>query len=322
MLATKSVLMQRTRMQMMQFSTFKKIGIAGAGLLGHGIAQVSLESNYKVAIFDTNEQAIEKGIKMIQDSLQKICEKKVSKGAMEAKDVERVVKETLARIETKTTDLKTFAKSGNDLIIEAIVENIEIKNNFYKTLGKECPPETVLASNTSSLSITELAKSSGRPEKVIGLHFFNPVQLMQLVEVISTPHTDPKVTKLALEYVTSLKKTPVECSDTPGFIVNRLLVPFLAEAMAMVDRGDAGVEAIDTAMKLGAGMPMGPLYLADYIGLDTCHSILKGWKQKYPSEHFFIPKCLEKLVSEGKLGRKTGEGFYPKSTWAPAKKKQ
>ena len=257
---------------------------------------------------------------MIHASLKKVAERNVKKGTMDAAAGEKFVKDTLGKIETKTTDLTTFAKSGCDLIVEAITENVEVKNNYYKTMGRECPPHTVLASNTSSLSITELAKSSGRPDKVIGLHFFNPVQMMQLVEVISTPQTDAQVTKDAFEFVKSIKKTPVDCKDTPGFIVNRLLVPFLAEAMAMVDRGDAKVEDIDTAMKLGAGMPMGPLYLADYIGLDTCLAILKGWKTKYPKESFFVPKVLEKLVSEGKLGRKTGEGFYPKSVWAPAKK--
>jgi len=304
----------------MNFSTYKKVGVIGVGLLGHGIAQTAAEAGYRVALCDTNDQAIEKGVQMIQASLKKVAERNVKKGTMDAAAGDKFVKDTLARIETKTTDLTVFAKSGCDLIVEAIIENVEIKNNYYKTMGRECPPETVLASNTSSLNISDLAKSSGRPSKVIGMHFFNPVQMMQLVEVISTPMTDPKVTATATEFVKTLKKTPVDCKDTPGFIVNRLLVPFLAEAMAMVDRGEARVEDIDTAMKLGAGLPMGPLYLADYIGLDTCLSILKGWTTKYPNERFFVPKVLEKLVSEGKLGRKTGEGFYPKSVWAPAKK--
>jgi len=308
------------RSQAMQFSTFKKVGVVGAGLLGHGIAQTAAEAGYRVAICDTNEKAIEKGVQMIEQSLKKVAERNVKKGTMDAAAGDKFVQDTLARIETKTTDLSILAKSGCDLIVEAIVENIDIKKNYYKKMGQECPPSTILASNTSSLSINELAEASGRANKVIGLHYFNPVQMMQLVEVISTPKTEPAVKQQAFDFVKSIKKTPVDCKDTPGFIVNRLLVPFLAEAMAMVDRGDAKVEDIDTAMKLGAGLPMGPLYLADYIGLDTCLSILKGWTQKYPNENFFVPKVLEKLVAEGKLGRKTGEGFYPKSVWAPPKK--
>jgi len=156
----------------MYMSTFKKVGVVGVGLLGHGIAQTAAEAGYKVALCDTNEKAIEKGVDMIHQSLKKVAERNIKKGSMDAAAGDKFVKDTLARIETKTTDLNALAKSGCDLIIEAIIENVEIKNNFYKTMGKECPPETILASNTSSLSITELAKASGRPSKVVGLHFF------------------------------------------------------------------------------------------------------------------------------------------------------
>lgn len=306
-------------LQVKHMSTIKKIGVVGVGLLGHGIAQTAAEAGYKVVLCDTNDKAIEKGLGMIQQSLKKLAEKQVKTNAMDAATAEKYVKDTLARIETKTTDQKVLAKSGCDIIIEAIVENIDIKTKYYATMGKECPPHTILASNTSSLSITDLAKASGRPDKVIGVHYFNPVQLMKLVEIVNTQYTDPKVSEAVKNFVISIKKTPVQCKDTPGFIVNRLLVPYLAEAMGMIDRGDASVEDIDQAMKLGANMPVGPLYLSDMIGLDTCLNILKGWKVKYP-EDFFVPKCLEKLVAEGKLGKKSGEGFYPKSVWESPKK--
>jgi len=299
-----------------RFSTIKKVGVCGVGLLGHGIAQTAAENGFKVSVWDTNDKNLENGLKMIEASLGKIVERNVKKGTMDAQAGKNFITETLARIETRTIDLPVFAKSGCDLVIEAIIENEDIKKRFYEDLGKQTPPQTILASNTSSLSIKTLADSSGRPNKVVGLHFFNPAQIMPLVEVISTPKTDAEVVNACSAFVKAIKKTPVNCGDTPGFIVNRLLVPYLAEAMAMVDRGDATVEAIDTAMKLGAGHPMGPLYLADYIGLDTCLSILKGWKKNFPEQNFFIPKILEKLVAEGKLGRKSGEGFYPKSTWS------
>lgn len=279
-----------------------------------------MEAGYQVALCDMNEKALEKGVEAIRSSLTKITEREIKKGTLDQAAATKKVTETMARLTTKTTDLSLMAKSGCDIIIEAIIENTEIKRKYYENMGKECPPSTILASNTSSFSITELANASGRPAKVLGLHFFNPVQMMNLVEVVSTPQTSPDIIKQANSFVTSLKKTVVPCGDTPGFIVNRLLVPFLAEAMAMIDRGDASVEAIDTAMKLGAGHPMGPLYLADYIGLDTCLAILKGWDAK-DVKGIFIPKCLEKLVKEGKLGRKTGEGFYPASVWAPKPKK-
>ena len=233
------------------FSTIKKVGVCGVGLLGHGIAQVSAETGHSVALYDNDEAGLQRGLKMIEQSLKKVAERKVKKGDFDQKSADDYVAKTLSRIETKTTDLNTLAGSGCDLIIEAIVEKFEIKKSLYQTLGKDTPKETILASNTSSLSITSLAEASGRKDRTIGLHFFNPVQMMPLVEVISLKSTDSQVTDSVMQYVGKIKKTPVKCGDTPGFIVNRLLVPYLAEAMEMVDRRDAEVEAIDVAMKLG-----------------------------------------------------------------------
>ena len=167
-----------------------------------------------------------------------------------------------------------------DFVVEAVIENMDLKKEFYTTLGGICKPEAIFASNTSSLSITDMAELSGRPDRFVGVHFFNPVQVMKLVEVIRTQHTDPKVFDKAFQWAQDIGKVAVTCGDTPGFIVNRLLVPSLMQAMLMVDRGDASVKDIDLSLQLGAGHPMGPLHLADYIGLDTCFYIVQGWTKK------------------------------------------
>jgi len=199
----------------------------------------------------------------------------------------------------------------NDFIVEAVIENMDLKKDLYTSLGETCQPKTIFASNTSSLSITEMAQFSGRTDRFVGIHFFNPVQLMKLVEVISTAETDPAVYEQAYNWVLDIKKVPVKCGDTPGFIVNRLLVPALMQAMLFAERGDATVADIDVSMQLGAGHPMGPLHLADYIGLDTCLFIVQGWVEKYPNEPaFVIPGILKDMVEKGNLGRKTGQGFY------------
>jgi len=190
---------------------------------------------------------------------------------------------------------------------------MDLKLNFYKTIGAIVKPSTILASNTSSLPITAMGIASGRPEQFVGVHFFNPVQLMKLVEIVQTEHSSPAVVEAVTKFGKAIGKKTVSCKDTPGFIVNRLLVPYISQALAMVDRGEASIEDIDTSMTLGAGHPMGPLHLADYIGLDTLHHILVGWTANFPNEPaFFVPECLDQLVTQGKFGRKTGQGFY---TW-------
>lgn len=288
---------------------FKKVGVVGLGLMGHGVAQVTAMAGYNVLAVEAKPEALDSGMKRIRGSLEKVISKDVTKGKYTSEaDGKKALDSILSKIQTSTKmeDLKDC-----DLIIEAIAENLDLKLNFYRTLGPLVNKDCVFASNTSSLQITAMAQASGRPEKFVGIHFFNPVQLMKLVEIIHTKSTHPDVVSSVLDFGKSIGKTTVSCSDTPGFIVNRLLVPFLVQAMAMVDRGDASVADIDVSMQLGAGHPMGPLHLADYIGLDTLYNILKGWQEVHSSEPaFFVPKCLEEKVKRGDLGRKTGKGFY------------
>ena len=320
-------------------SDFKRIGVVGLGLMGHGVAQVTAQAGYQVLAIETSQAAVDAGMKRIEGSLGKVISRDVSKGKYSEADGKKAYEEIMARI-TPTTKL-TDAKDC-DLIIEAIAENMDLKLQFYKNLGPIINNECTFASNTSSLQITAMAVASGRPDKFIGLHFFNPVQIMKLLEVIKTEHTSPAVFDKVVSFGKKIGKTTVSCGDTPGFIVNRLLVPYLAQAMLMVDRRVASVPDIDVSMQLGAGHPMvtdnqaipiyyiaihrvfsnfcndtsfflsqGPLHLADYIGLDTCLSILVGWKKDFPNEpSFMIPACLEKLVKAGNIGRKSGSGFY------------
>jgi len=207
--------------------------------------------------------------------------------------------------------LKTSDLSDCDLVVEAIIENLDAKKALAKELAKITRVGTILASNTSSLPITEIAEASGRPSHSVGLHFFNPVQLMQLVEVVKTSKTDASVFKSTYDLVRHIGKVPIACKDTPGFVVNRLLIPYISQALLLLDRGDASKEDIDTGMRLGAGHPMGPIHLADYVGLDTTLFVLEGWVKSYPKEPaFVIPENLRQKVAQGKLGRKTGEGFY------------
>lgn len=274
----------------------------GLGLMGHGIVQVAAQSGVhsSVIAYEPEAKYLEMGRARIETSVAKL----VQKGKLSETDAANVQN----RI-TYTTDVTLLADA--DFIVEAVIENMDLKRDIYTKLDATCQPKTIFASNTSSLSIAEMAQFSGRTDRFVGVHFFNPVQLMKLVEVIRTNETAPAVFDQAYQWVKDIGKVPVRCTDTPGFIVNRLLVPALMQAMALAERRDASVADIDVSMQLGAGHPMGPLHLADYIGLDTCLYIVQGWVQKYPDEPvFFIPSNLQALVQAGHLGRKTGQGFY------------
>jgi len=278
----------------------QKVGVIGCGLMGHGIAQVAAQAGCDVVVREAEQGALDKGLGRITKSLAKLVEKeKLSQAQAD---------ESSGRI-SGTLDLSDLADC--DLIVEAIIENLDIKTALYKELGTLCKPEAIFASNTSSFSVTKMGVAAGRPERMVGLHFFNPVQLMKLVEVVRTPDTADEVFAEAKAFGEMVGKVPVGASDTPGFIVNRLLVPYMAEAMRLVERGDATAEDVDTAMKLGCGHPMGPFTLTDYVGLDTTLSILEGWHESFPDNPIFEPpQLLKDKVAEGKLGRKSGEGFF------------
>ena len=256
--------------------TFDSIGIVGLGLMGHGICQVAAtaaakSSSSSIIAFEPKEEFLVKG----KDRISKSISKLVSKEKMTQDDADMVIEKI-----NFTTDMNELANT--DFIVEAVIENFDLKNDLYTSLDGICKDSTIFASNTSSLSITDMAEiMPNRLPNFLGVHFFNPVQLMKLVEVIHTKYTDQAVFDKVYDWVEKdIGKVPVKCGDTPGFIVNRLLVPSLMQAMAMVDRNDATVKDIDLSMKLGAGHPMGPLHLADYIGLDTCLFIVEGWVEK------------------------------------------
>jgi len=282
--------------------SIKKVGVVGCGLMGHGIAQVAAQGGCTVVVFETAEAALAAGLGRIDKSLAKLAEKAAEKGgSFDAAGVRARITGTLAK-----ADL-----ADCDLVVEAIVEDLDVKKTLFAELGKLCKPETIFASNTSSFPIAAMAEASGRPSRFVGLHFFNPVQLMKLVEVVRTDKTDAAVFEAARAFGVACGKTAIACKDTPGFVVNRLLVPYMSQALLMLERGDASAEDIDIAMKLGTGYPMGPIELTDYVGLDTTLSILEGWVKAHPNEPTFtIPKILASKVAEKKLGRKTGEGFY------------
>lgn len=286
------------------------VGVVGLGLMGHGVAQVTAEAGFRVVAVEAKPEFLETGKKRIENSLAKVVAKNVAKGVYDEAGGKKAYDEILSRI-VYSTDLTAVASC--DIIVEAIAENIDLKLQFYKELGPLAKKDAIFASNTSSLQITQMALVSGRASQFVGLHFFNPVQIMRLVEVIRNEHTTNETFNRVSAFGKAIGKTTVSCDDTPGFIVNRLLVPYIASAMGMVDRREASVPDIDVSMQLGAGHPMGPLHLADYIGLDTLHSILVGWTKNYPNEPtFFIPDCLLAKIKAGELGRKTGKGFY---TW-------
>lgn len=284
----------------------KNVTVIGGGLMGSGIAQIAAAAGQKVVLVETNEKLLQGANSRINESLKRVAKKQFKENPSAG---ESFVQETMGRI-SGTTNPSEGAASA-DLIVEAIVENMGIKQKLFATLDEAAPKHTIFASNTSSLSITEIASQCQRKDKFGGLHFFNPVPVMKLLEVVRTNDTSDETYKKMMEWGQEVGKTCITCKDTPGFVVNRLLVPQLAEAIRMLERGDASPRDIDTAMKLGAGHPMGPFELADYVGHDTTKFIIDGWHEKMPENPLFKPsELLNKMVKEGKLGVKSGEGFY------------
>ena len=277
----------------------KKVGVLGCGLMGSGIAQVSAQSGYNVVIREVNRELLDKGL----SNIEKFLQKRVDRGKTSESDM----KETLSNI-SGTVDIGDLADC--DIVIEAIIENMELKGAVYKELSEACKPETIFASNTSSLSITEMASYTNRPDKMVGIHFFNPVPLMKLVEVARCVTTSDESFDSAYDFAASLGKTPVKCGDSTGFVVNRLLVPYLLDAIRQLENGLASVEDIDNAMKLGVGYPMGPFTLLDFVGIDTTLYIADIMFDEFKQHQYSAPPLMRRMIHAGYFGRKSGKGFY------------
>ncbi|MGB2856409.1 MAG: 3-hydroxybutyryl-CoA dehydrogenase [Dehalococcoidia bacterium] len=277
----------------------KKVGVLGCGLMGAGIAQISAQSNYPVVVSEINEELLNKGLKIIDKTLAK----SVEKGKLAEQDK--------AAIQSRlkgTTNVEDFADC--DLIVEAVVENMDLKKKIFADLDRICPPHAVLATNTSCLSVTEIAMATKRPDQVIGMHFFNPVPVMKLLEVVTTIVSSEETLKTVKAFGESLGKTVIVAKDTPAFIVNRVLTPLMLEAIRVLEAGLATREDIDNGMVLGCNHPMGPLTLADFVGLDTMYYITEAMYAESKDPKFAAPLLLKRMVTAGHLGRKTGKGFY------------
>jgi 3-hydroxybutyryl-CoA dehydrogenase len=284
----------------------KRVGVLGCGLMGSGIAQVSAQAGYDTVVVEVEQKFLEKGLAGIDKSLSKFVEK----GKLSAADKSACV----ARLKGSVS-LKDLADC--DIVVEAITENPQIKKETYAAIDSIVKKDAIFASNTSSLTITELSMATSRPKQFVGLHFFNPVPLMKLVEVVRTILTGDEAFQTAFEFAKSVGKEPVSCRDNSGFIVNRLLVPYLLDAIRAYEEGVGSIEDIDKAMQLGCGYPMGPFTLLDFVGLDTTYFITDVMFNEYREKRFASPALLRKMVLAGRFGRKSGGGFYDYSGEKP-----
>lgn len=277
----------------------RRVGVVGCGLMGSGIVEVCARGGYTVIVREVNDDLLTKGLERVERSMQRGVERgKVSEAEAEA---------ARARI-TGTTSLPHLGDV--DLLIEAVVENMDLKKQVFRELDGLCPPGAIFASNTSSLSITEMASVTSRPERFLGMHFFNPVPVMKLVELVRGLRTSEETMAVGRRCAESLGKTVVACKDSPGFIVNLLLVPFMLDAVRALEMGVASKEDIDTAVQLGLAHPMGPLTLLDYVGIDTTYYIAEAMFQEFKDPRYAAPPLLKQMVLAGFHGRKTGRGFY------------
>ncbi len=282
------------------------VGVIGCGLMGSGIAQVCAQAGYKTIVREVNDDLLKKGL----DKIEGFLSKSVEKGKLTAEQ-----KQTIMSNLVGTTSLSALKDA--DLIIEAAIENIDLKKELFGELDKLCPSHTIFASNTSSLTITEMAAATKRPDRFVGLHFFNPVPLMKLVEVVRTIATSQQSFDAAFAFAKTLGKEPIACKDNSGFVVNLLLVPYLIDAIRALENGVASVEDIDKGMVLGCGYPMGPLTLLDFVGLDTTLYIANIMFEEYRDSKYAPPPLLRKMVLAGYLGKKSGKGFYDYSGEKP-----
>jgi 3-hydroxybutyryl-CoA dehydrogenase len=284
----------------------RTVGVVGCGLMGSGIAQVAAQTGYTTLVHEPTTELLAKG----RGRIEKFLEGGVSKGKMTAEQRDA----TLGRL-TGTTNLEEFASA--DLVIEAVIENIDAKKSVYGALDRVCGPQTIFASNTSSISITELAASTSRPDRFLGMHFFNPVPIMKLVELVRTILASDETMTRAEAFARSLGKTTILAKDSPGFVVNLLLVPYLLDAVRALQNGLASREDIDTGMQLGCGHPMGPLTLLDFVGIDTTYYIAEIMFDEFKDPRYAPPPLLKQLVLAGHLGRKSGRGIYDYSSGSP-----
>jgi 3-hydroxybutyryl-CoA dehydrogenase len=280
-------------------SDIERVGVVGCGLMGSGIAQVSAQAGYETVVREIDDEALDRGMSSIEKNLSR---------AVKKEKIDEDEKEAVLDRLTGTLELSDLGDC--DIVIEAVVEDLDVKTDVFRQLDEACGEDTIFASNTSSLTITEMAAATERPDRFVGLHFFNPVPVMKLVEVVSQGATDDDVFDDAYEFAESLGKEPIACRDNSGFIVNRILVPYMMDAIRAYENGVGSIEDIDKGMELGTGYPMGPFTLGDFVGLDTLARIGEIMFEEYREKRFAPPPLLRRMVTAGHYGRKTGQGFY------------